>query len=333
MKKIKVAVIGIGNMGQHHARVYSQLKGVELVAVADVNPKKGREIAAKYHCDYFKDYQKMLAEKEIEALSVAVPTSSHHQIALKLIEAKKHLLIEKPMASSVQEAQELVRQAKKVGVRLAVGHIERFNPVIIRLKKMISTGRKLGKIVTLIARRVGLFPSQIKDADVLVDLAVHDIDIFSYLLSEEPNRFLAISGRALAKDRDDHSEILLDYPSGTVGLIQVNWITPVKIRSLSVTGTKGHAELDYINQKLRFYSSNYETTFDDFGDFIVKFGKPDVMDMKIKFQEPLKLELKAFTQAIRQGKKPSVDGEIGLRALQNIFKVMEAVKKGNKRGE
>jgi len=328
---LKAAVIGVGNMGQHHARIYSQLEGVDLVAVSDLNPRVGRDIAGRYGCDYFKDYKRMLVEKKPDVVSVAVPTSRHCQVALDVVGAGTNLLIEKPLAPSVEEGERIVSEARQAGVRLAVGHIERFNPAVVALKRMVSTEQRLGRIIAVSARRVGLFPSRIKDADVLVDLAIHDMDIFSYLLGEEPEKAFATSGRALAKERDDHGEILLSYPSGAVGIIQVNWITPVKIRSLSVTGTGGYADLDYINQKLKFYSSNYETEFDDFGDFIIKFGQPEIVDVGITFEEPLKLELDSFIQSVRWGQEPLVSGEVGLNAVKNIAMVLKFINSRRKR--
>lgn len=317
---IKVAVIGVGNMGYHHARNYSQMDGVKLVAVADINKELGREVAEKFKCRFYQDYRKMLKKEDLQAVSVVVPTKFHKSVALDVIGAGKHLLIEKPLAFTVGEGRQIVKAAKKAGLKLAVGHVERFNPAVIKLKELIRK-RKIGKVVVLSAKRVGLFPSQVKEANVLLDLAIHDIDIFSYLLEEEPEKIFASSGKALANNREDHGEILLCYPSGITGMIQVNWITPVKIRTVSVTGTHGYAELDYITQKLKVYRSNYETKFDDFGDFIIKFSQPEIVEVDIKPEEPLKIELESFIESIKKNKEPEVNGEIGLTALKNVYKI------------
>lgn len=324
---IKIGVIGVGNMGQHHARNFSQMKGVELVAVADINEKSGKKVAQKFHCRFYKEYKEMLEKENLDAVSVVVPTILHAPVALDVIAAGKHLFIEKPIASTPKEGLQIVRAAKKARVKLAIGHIERFNPAVIKLKEMVRKEKKLGRIVVVSAKRVGLFPPQIKNANVVIDLAVHDIDVFSYLLEEEPVKIFATAGQALVTRREDYAELLLQYPSGAAGMIEVNWITPIKIRTLSVTGTKGYAELDYITQKLKIYRSNYQKKFDSFGDFIVKFGSPDIIDVNISPQEPLRIELESFIESIVENKKPLVDGETGLNALKIAYSAIEVIKK------
>lgn len=297
-------------MGRHHARVYSQFKDAELVAVADLNQSVGQKLANVYNCEYFEDYREMLKKIQIDAVSVVVPTRAHLEVALDVIAGGKHLLVEKPLASTVQEGKEIVKRARKAGVKLAVGHIERFNPVVIKLKKMITEGQ-FGKIVIISAKRVGPFPSQIQDVDVFLDLAIHDVDIFSYLLEEEPWKIFSSGGMALGKKRNDHGEILLRYPSGTIGTLQVDWLTPIKIRTVSITGSQGYAEFDSIAKKLKFYHR-------DSGG----------IEVKVVLYEPLKEELRSFVDAIKKNERPVVDGEIGLMALKNIYRIIKAINEG-----
>jgi len=321
---LKAAVIGVGNMGKHHARLYSQLPGSKLVAVSDVNEDVGKEMALQFSCKYYKDYKEMLAKERIDVVSIVVPTKLHKDVAMACMNAKKHVLVEKPIADNVADAKEMIESAKKNKVKLAVGHIERFNPAVQKLKELVDEG-KLGKITSLMAKRVGLFPPQIKDANVVIDLATHDIDVFSYILGKEPTRIYASAGHALINKREDYAEIFLGY-NGTNGMIQVNWITPVKIRNLSVTGTKGYAELNYITQELTLYESKYERKFGDFGDFVVKFGEPTKIDVAIKKGEPLKLELESFLRAVHEDKEPLVNGDVGLRTLEIALKAIEKSK-------
>jgi len=183
-----------------------------------------------------------------------------------------------------------------------------------------------------VAKRVGMLPPQVKDANVIVDLAVHDIDIIGYLLGGMPTEVYAAAGRALLSDRIDHAEIFLKY--GEIGcFIQVNWITPLKIRMLSVTGDKGYAELNYVTQRLDIYQSNLERHFDNFGDFVVRFGTPQAITVPVARQEPLRLELESFLRAV-EGKGPlMVSGEDGVRALKVAEWAMEQLAKpsGGKR--
>ena len=316
---INVGVIGVGNMGKHHARVYSEMKECRLVAVSDVDEEKGKKIAKQHNCEYYKNFQEML--KDIDAVSIAVPTVFHKAVALECIKAGKHVLIEKPIADTVENAKEIIEAAKRNRVKVAVGHVERFNPGVQRLKSMMKKG-ELGTITTVLARRVGVFPPQIKDANVIIDLAVHDIDILNYLLGKMPTRIHAEAGKALISRREDYADILLKY-DGINAFVQVNWITPIKIRSLAITGTKGYAELNYVTQEFMLYKSKYEKKFETFED-IVKFAEPEIIRIKVRKSEPLKEELKDFISCIKSNKQPLVSGEDGLKALELALDIVKS---------
>ena len=317
---LNVAVIGVGNMGKHHARVYSQLPQAKLAAVCDTDEKAGRKIARRFKCGFFTDYKKMLTEESIDAISIVVPTAYHKKVALDCIERGKHVLVEKPISNNLEDAREIVEAAKAKDVKLAVGHIERFNPAVQKLKEIIKKG-ELGKIITITARRVGVCPPQIKDANVVIDTAVHDLDVLSFLLEREPTKIYSLSGKAILRQRDDYADMLLKY-DGTNAFIQVNWITPVKIRNLAVTGTEGYAELNYITQDLVMYKSNYRS-IDDFSD-VVKFGTPTETKVSVKNEEPLKKELADFLESIEIGREPLVSGKQGLKTLETALKIIES---------
>jgi UDP-N-acetylglucosamine 3-dehydrogenase len=312
-EKLKVAVIGVGNMGKHHVRCYSNMRDVKLVAISDINEEVGNNVAASYNCRYYKNYYDMLKKEDINAVSIAVPTKLHKKVALDVIKFKKHILIEKPIASTVKEAKRIIEEAKLVGVKLMVGHIERFNPAVQKLKKIIKNNL-LGEIVSIVAKRVGMFPPQIKDTNVIIDLAVHDIDVFNFLLEKQPVEVFSKGRPALTNNREDSAEIFISYGK-TSCFIQVNWITPIKIRTLSVTGSKGYAELNYITQKLELYQSRYTKNVDNFGEFVIKFGEPVKKEIKINKKEPLMIELKSFVKCIKENTNPPVTGEDGLKAL------------------
>lgn len=311
---LKVAVIGVGTMGKHHARVYSSLDNCELVAVSDVGKEAADAVASQFSCKSYTDYREMLEKENIQAVSIAVPTKLHFDVASYCINHGLHVLIEKPITLTVDEGKKLVELAKEKGITLTVGHIERFNPAVIELKKIVDKG-DLGEINSVIARRVGIMPPRIKDANILVDLAVHDIDIISYLLGEEPVSVSHSSGNALLDTREDHAELFLQYSKAS-GFIQANWITPIKIRTLAVTGDKGYAEMNYMTQELNVYESTINREFDDFGDFVVKFGESKIKNIAVKKEEPLMLELKNFVDAVINKKQPVVTGEQALKALE-----------------
>ncbi len=311
---MRVAVIGVGNMGQHHARIYSQL--AQLIAISDVNEENGRALAAQFSCKYYKNYVEMLDVEKPAAVSIAVPTPLHKIIALEVIKHKINLLIEKPIALTVKDAKEILDAANSAGVKLTVGHIERFNPAVIKLKEIMKSGT-LGEINSIIARRVGVATSGIGSYEnLLVDLAIHDVDVINYLLEKMPTNRFCLKGKSI-NNREDYADMLLSY-GNTNAFIQTNWITPIKIRTLHVTGSKGYADLDYITQDLKIYKLNYTRDYSNYKDFIVKFSQPDVVQVEVKKDEPLKLELAAFLNCIKNNTTPSVTGEEALAALEIV---------------
>jgi len=322
---VKVAVIGVGSMGKHHARVYSELKNVELVAVSDINKNLGKKIAEKYGCNFYSNYNEMLEKEKIDAISVVVPTKLHAKVAVDCINKNKHVLIEKPIASNLNEANHIIHVAKKKGIKLMVGHIERFNPAVRKIKEMINEG-KFGNIISLISRRVGLFPPQIKDINVILDLAVHDIDVFNFILEKNPKAVFAVSGKALINNREDYADITLKY-NGINAFIQVNWITPVKIRILNLTGTKGYGELNYIKQEVKFFKSVYKRIADNSFEEVIKFSTPIVKNIPINKEEPLKNELKSFISYINGGECLS-SGDDALKAIKIAELAIQSCIKG-----
>ncbi len=322
IEKTRLAVIGLGNMGKHHARNYSLMENVQLVAVCDLNRELADATAKKFNCKAYYDYREMLQEEQLQAVSIAVPTTFHKEVALICIDRNLDVLIEKPIASTIQDAEEIIAKAQEKKVLLQIGHIERFNPAVKKLKEIICAG-KLGEITSIIARRVGTVPMQIRDANVVVDLAVHDIDIINYLYEDKAEAILGNIGKAMIEKREDYAEIFLKYGNRS-GYIQVNWITPIKIRNLSVTGSKGYAELNYITQELVVYESNYtKEMVDEYGDSVIKFGIPNKTQVGVEAIEPLYLELQDFVKCVNTRERPLVTGEIGLEALRIALEVLQ----------
>jgi len=323
---MNAAVIGVGNMGKHHARNYSEIAGVNLIAIADTDPKIGRDIAKKLNCRYYKNYQELLSKETLDLVTVAVPTKLHKKVALDCIARGIHILIEKPIASTVAEAKEIVQKAKQKGIKFTVGHIERFNPAVLKLKEMVDKG-KLGKITSIVTRRIGPMPSRIKDANVVIDIGVHDIDMMNWFYNRLPDSVVAGGGNALNKIQQDYVDIFLKYGQCS-GLAQANWITPVKIRKLAISGTKAYAELNYITQELDFYECNYSTEYDDFGEFMIKFGEPrDKKVIKTDNFEPLKAEIKSFIKAIRTDTRPMVTAREAIDALAIACRVDRMIRR------
>lgn len=327
-KILNVAIIGCGVMGSLHARVYSNMPNVKLVAVCDINSSNAKKLASLHKLKHYLDYRKMLKKEKIGAVSITVPTALHKEVALFCINLGVNILVEKPIAATVHEAKLIAEAAHKKRVILTVGHIERFNPAVLKLKDLIKKGL-LGKLVSIVVKRVGLFPPRVKDINVVTDLAVHDLDIVCALLNKFPKSIFATGGKGINTDRIDYADIFLDF-DGTSCYLQVNWMTPIKIRTLSVTGTLGYAELDYVTQELILYKSNYlKDVPEEFKKFVTALGKPKKVAVKVKKEEPLKLEIMDFVKSVSTGKKPLVSAKEGINAVKLSEIVLESL--ANKR--
>jgi len=294
-RKIRVAVIGAGNMGRHHVRNYALLPQAELVGLADINPES-EKLADEYKTKYFADYRSMLDETAPEAVSVVVPTPLHIEVGSEVMKRGIHCLVEKPIAYSLDEADRLIALAKKHKVIFTVGHIERYNPIIRKLKEIVGE-KKLGEITSIVCRRVGGFPAIEPKTDVIIDLAVHDIDIINYLLEKHPTQIFCHGSRTHHSKEIDSAEMLLNYGTAS-GFIQANWLTPVKIRTISVTGSNGCVEGNYITQELAYYKHNMTRQAGGFSGFVISMGQLEEELIKVDFEEPLALELKAFLAGV-----------------------------------
>ena len=323
---MNAAVIGVGNMGKHHARNYSEIKGVNLVAIADLNPEIGEQMAKNYGAKYYKDYQEMLDKEQIDVVTIAVPTKFHKPVALACIEKGINILLEKPIAGTVKEAEEIVAAAKLKKVKFTVGHIERFNPAVIKLKKMVDKG-ELGEIIAISNTRIGPMPPQIKDSNVVIDIGVHDIDLINWFYDKLPTQIMAAGGNALNKSQRDYADIFLKYGKQS-GMVKVNWITPVKVRRMNICGTKAYAELNFITQELDIFESNYSLDYDSFGEFVIKFGEPkEQKTIKVDNIEPLKAEIESFIQAIKEDGRPVVTAKEAIDALAVACEIDEMIRK------
>lgn len=313
--KLKYAVVGVGNMGKNHARTCSEISQLKLVAVVDSNEQVGMGIASQYNCNYYRDYLEMLDMENPDAISICVPTNLHFSVASQAINHKIHVLLEKPISSSISEGEALLKLANENNVKFLVGHIERFNPAVKKVKDIVKKG-DLGKIIAVIARRVGGFPPQIRDANIAVDLAIHDIDIINYLLDDLPNEVYVNKQKNHIKQREDSVEFFLKYKNSSA-YVQSNWVTPVKIRKLNITGSEGYLEMDYVSQRIRFYKSNYDKFKEEsggFSDYILRFSEPDIIDIPVVKKEPLKEEILYFLDCISNNVK--IESQFALDALK-----------------
>ncbi len=287
-------------MGENHVRVYHKMEEANLMGVSDVSERALKKIEKKYGAKGYTDYCELLANPEIEVVSVCVPTTFHHDVVMEAIKHKKHVLVEKPIAFTLTEAEEMIAAAKEAGVILATGHVERFNPAVQKAKELIDDG-VIGDIVSAFAKRVGPLPPRIKDVGVSIDLAIHDLDIMNYLFEEEITQVYGTMNSSFDDSEfEDHAEIMVSFDNESTGIIEVNWLTPYKRRELELTGTAGIISVDYIQQSIEVFG---------------KFAQ----DIEIVHEEPLKGELKSFLNSVVEEKEPVITGEDGLKALKMVI--------------
>jgi UDP-N-acetylglucosamine 3-dehydrogenase len=285
-------------MGRHHARVYAELPEARLVGIVDPS-LDASDIALRFGVPRYSDIPALLARADVRAVSIAVPTPGHFEIARMAITAGLHVLIEKPIASTLVEARALAQLAQDNDVLLTVGHVERFNPVIRALRQHIAQGG-LGVISSLVARRVGGLPARMPNTDVVVDLAVHDLDVFQALMKDPVRLLAAHASRTFHPTQNDSAELLVEVGPAS-GFVQVNWITPVKNRTLVVTGSGGVAEVNYVTQELVVHETPQLRSMDSFEEFVTAFGSPNRRELAVTRVEPLKAELLAFLTAVSTG--------------------------------
>ena len=313
---MKVAVIGVGSMGKNHARVYSELPEAELVAVADADQKLVAATAEKHGAHAYTDYREMLEKEKPDAVSIVVPTAMHEEVGLAALEAGAHVLMEKPIAATVEEGRRLIEKARAVKKQIMVGHIVRFNPAMQALKQKLADG-DLGRIFQVFCRRAGPFPARIRDVGVVVDLAPHDVDVMRFLIGAEPLRVYAETEQRIHTDHEDLVWGLLRFPDGVVGSLEINWLTPTKIREVLVLGERGLFRIDDLTQDLYFYE-NAQVNVELWPALKTLKGVSEghMIRYAIQRYEPLKAELQAFLGTVKEGKPVPVSGEDGLEALR-----------------
>lgn len=294
-------------MGQHHIRIYSEMKDVELVGICDSDRKRAVSLAEKYNSTPFFDHKELL-KQELDAVSVVVPTTFHSSVALDIIESGTHLLVEKPIADTLENADAMINAAHDAKVKLMVGHIERFNPAVSKLKEIIDSGM-MGKIVSISSRRVGPFNPRIRDVGIIMDLGVHDIDVISYLYGRKINEVYTIAGKDI-HSFEDHASILLRCDTNLSGMVETNWLTPHKVRNLTAIGLKGVAYLDYIKQTVELHDEAW------------------IRSAKVEQKEPLKNELEHFVNAVKNDTDVISDGETSRHALEVAMAAIESYQKG-----
>ena len=319
--EIRTGVIGVGSMGQNHARVYNEISN--LVAVADTDRIQGQKIANRFGIEWYEDYRDML--DMVDAVTVAVPTSLHRKVIEIISKEGVNILVEKPIAGSVEDAEFILDSVSKAGIILAVGHIERYNPVIRSAKEYIDSG-ELGKIITLSAKRLSSYPSRIRDVGVLFDLTIHDVDIIRYLSNSKIKNIYANGGNLIDEMYEDHVILAMEFDDNTFGLCETNWLTPMKVRELCITTDSAFININTLKQEMIISKSEYGE-IDQSNLFKVPINLKEE-NINLEKQEPLKIELQDFLSSLKKGKEPLVGGSDGLEAVRIVEAGLKSLKNG-----
>jgi UDP-N-acetylglucosamine 3-dehydrogenase len=320
----RVAVIGVGSMGKNHARVYSELSEANLVAVSDANPALAESVGQQFGAAAYTSFEEMLEKEHPEAVTIAVPTAMHRDVAIKVLESGAHILVEKPIAATIDEGREIIARARTCDRVLMVGHIVRFNPAIQALKQKLQNG-DLGRVFQIFCRRAGPFPARIRDVGVVVDLAPHDVDIMRFLVGTDPLRVFAETEQRIHTDHEDLLFAMLRFPEGVVGALEINWLTPTKVREVLVLGEKGMFRVDDLMQDLFFYENALAGSDLHFPLSNLKgVSEGSMVKFALQRYEPLKAELQAFLKAVRGEAPVAITGEDGLAALHLALALVES---------
>ncbi len=301
--KLLCGVIGVGSLGQHHARIYSELENAELVGVYDNNPERAKEIAQKHNCKVFNSIAE--AGEACDAISVVVPTDRHMEVAIPLLEQGCDLLIEKPICTSASDAREIVKKAREKNLIVQVGHIEHFNPVMGFMEKHVNSPR------FIVADRLAPFNVRGTEVGVVLDLMIHDIGIVMQLANSPVERIEAVGVNVVSK-HEDIANARIVFKNKCVANLNVSRVSFKKLREIRVFQRGMYMSLDFMNQR---------------GHMVKINGLTDIVPEEVPFekQEPLKSELSSFIECVKYKKNPKVDAEFGLSALEVALEITRQI--------
>ncbi|MBI5756446.1 MAG: Gfo/Idh/MocA family oxidoreductase [Nitrospirae bacterium] len=302
--KIKVAVIGVGYLGEHHARIYSSMSNIELAGVVDINKERADDVASKYSTKAFYEYRKLFGN--VQAVSIAVPTILHYPVALDFIRHNIDVLIEKPVTTSVEEADSLIKEAKERGVLIQVGHVERFNTAFITMQRYLHIPRFIE------THRLGPYVGRGIDVDVILDLMIHDIDIILSIVKSDLVDLRAV-GVPVLTNHIDIANARLEFANGCTANITASRVSRDRIRKIRIFQPDTYISLDYGQQSMGIYKR------------VIENNRPRIIgeDIKLEKEEPLSAELEAFVESVRKRSVPVVSCEDGREALSVAIKIRE----------
>jgi predicted dehydrogenase len=310
MDKVRVGVVGVGALGRHHARVYASLPDADLVGIVDTFPGRAEEVAGPLGTKVFSKYSDLIGK--VDAVSIATPTTLHAEIGAQFLKEGIHVLVEKPVTHTLEDADRLIQAARENKRVLQVGHLERFNPAVVQLREIVRRPRFFE------AHRMGLFSPRSLDIDVILDLMIHDLDIIC-LLAPSPVAEVSAVGIAILTNRIDIANARVHFEDGCVANITASRVSMEKIRKLRLFQKQEYISLDYTRQDVAVFSLNHRTGA----------GIPEIVTRKLtpEKQEPLQQELNAFLSSVRGAGPVECSGEDGRKALALALQILHKAEK------
>jgi len=330
---VRVGVVGLGYWGPNLLRNFNNLSDAEATWAADLNSDRLRHIGNLYpSVRTTSDYRQILDDSDVDAVIIATPADSHCKLACEVLEAGKHVFIEKPMAVSSEECQRINDKAAEVKRQVMVGHTFLFNSAVYKIKQLIDSG-ELGQIFYLYINRVnlGLFR---EDCNVVWDLAPHDIAILNWLLDSVPRSLTAVGSSYVQPGIEDVAFVNLQYPENVMAHLHVSWLDPNKVRTITVVGSKKMLVYDDVSntEKLRVYDKgvNVLPHYDSFGEFQLSYRYGDIVLPRIDDTEPLKSEAEHFVECVRENKKSRSDGRAGSEVVEVLEAACTSIREGGR---
>ena len=326
---INIAIIGSGYWGINYVRVFSETPTSKVALVCDLSEERLRVVRARHQLiNTSQNWEEVLTNKWIDAVVIATPTSSHFTLAQQCLQAGKHVLIEKPLASNLGECERLVETAAQADRVLMVGHTFLYNPGVHKVKQIVERA-DFGKIYYLHSARTNMGPIR-HDVNAIWDLAAHDVAIFNYLLDTQPQWVSAVGARALGNDREDVGFITLGYPQGTIANIRVSWVDANKVRELVAVGGQRRVVFDDLNnmERVRIFEKGVapaELEADSFGEFQLLVRDGDIVSPHVEASEPLRNLCQHFLDCVEQGKAPMTDGRNGLEVVRVLTAIDQSM--------
>lgn len=325
----RIAVVGLGYWGPNLLRNFSATEGCAVRMCCDRDERRFRRLAPHHGAtEFVTDYEAVLAQRDVDAVAIATPVSTHYGLAKAALEAGKHVLVEKPMTARVDHAEELIALAREKGRILMVDHVFVYSPPVVKIKELVDSGR-LGRLLFIDSVRInlGLFQS---DVNVVWDLAPHDLSILDHLLGRLP-RSIAVSGSSHTEsDLEDVAYLSLDYGEGLMASVNVSWLSPVKVRSMMIGGSRQSLIYNDLesSEKIKVYDRGIDVITDDTQrqKMMVSYRSGDMWSPNLSTRETLANMAEHFVGCIREGRRPSSDGESGLRVVKLLDAAQRSIK-------